>query len=70
VRQIGVAEFKKQCHAILGRLADEGVVITKRRKPVATLVPIRTASAALIGCLRDRIKIKGDVFATGVKWDG
>jgi prevent-host-death family protein len=68
VKQIGVAEFKRRCHAILDRLAGEGVVITKRSKPVAKLVPIRTASAAPIGALKGRIKIKGDLLATGVKW--
>jgi antitoxin (DNA-binding transcriptional repressor) of toxin-antitoxin stability system len=69
MKQIGAAKFKEQCLAILDRLPGEGLVITKRGKPVAQLVPIQVASAALIGSLKDRIKLKGDVLGTGVKWD-
>jgi antitoxin (DNA-binding transcriptional repressor) of toxin-antitoxin stability system len=39
-------------------------------KPVAKLIPVQTAdSASLIGSLKGRIKIKGDIMSTGIKWD-
>ena len=68
MKQIPAAKFKEQCLAILDRVGEEGVVITKRGKPVAKLIPIRTESAELIGRLRGRVKVKGDIFSTGVKW--
>ena len=43
--------------------------ITKRGKPVAKLIPIRTASASLIGSLKGKLKIKGDILSTGARWD-
>lgn len=69
VKQIAAAKFKAQCLSILDRVGPDGVVITKRGKPVAKLIPIRTDSASLIGALEGKIKIKGDILSTGVRWD-
>jgi prevent-host-death family protein len=69
VKHIAAAKFKEQCLSILDRVDDDGIVITKRGKPVAKLIPIRTESAALIGSLKGKLKIVGDVFSTGVKWN-
>jgi prevent-host-death family protein len=68
MKQIAAAKFKEQCLSILDRLDSEGVVITKRGKPVAKLIPLNVASANLIGSLKGRVKIKGDILTTGVKW--
>ncbi len=68
MKQIPAAKFKEQCLSLLDRVDEDGIVITKRGKPVAKLIPIRTESAALIGRLKDRVKVKGNVFSTGIKW--
>ena len=69
MKQIGAAEFKERCLSILDRVDSEGIVITKRGKPVAKLIPIRAASASLIGALKGRLVIKGNVMGTGIEWD-
>jgi len=69
MKQIAAAKFKEQCLSILDEVDDEGIVITKRGRPVAKLIPIRAESAALIGSLKGRLKIKGNVLSTGTKWD-
>ncbi len=69
MKQMAAAKFKEQCLSILDEVDEEGLVITKRGKPVAKLIPIRAASASLIGSLKGRIKIKGGIFSTGAKWD-
>ena len=69
VKQIAAAKFKEHCLSILDRVGPDGIVITKRGKPVAKLIPIRTDSASLIGALQGKIKIKGDILSTGVRWD-
>jgi prevent-host-death family protein len=69
MKQIAAAKFKQQCLALLDEVDDEGIVITKRGKPVAKLIPVRAESAALIGSLKNKIRIRGDIFSTGVKWD-
>jgi prevent-host-death family protein len=68
MKKIGAAKFKEQCLAILDRLGPGGIVITKHGKPVAKLLPVQRAAADLIGALRGRIRIKGDIKSTGLKW--
>ena len=62
-------DFRALGLSILDRIGPDGIVITKRGKPVARLIPIPTDSASLIGALRGKIKIKGDILSTGVRWD-
>lgn len=66
---IGAAKFKEQCLSILDHLSPDGLIITKRGKPVARLIPVPTMSADLIGSLKDEVKIHGDIMSTGVKWN-
>jgi len=68
MRQIAAAKFKEQCLSILDEVDEEGIVITKRGKPVAKLIPIRAESASLIGSLKGKVKIKGNILSTGIKW--
>jgi prevent-host-death family protein len=69
MKKVAAAKFKAQCLAILDQLDPEGIVITKHGKPVARLLPAERASGSLIGALRGRIRIKGEIQSTGVKWD-
>ena len=69
MREIAAAKFKEQCLSILDEVGEEGIVITKRGKPVAKLIPISAESAALIGSLKDKLRIKGDITSTGIAWD-
>jgi antitoxin (DNA-binding transcriptional repressor) of toxin-antitoxin stability system len=54
---------------LLDRVDEEGIVITKHGKPVAKLIPITADSANLIGSLKDKVTIKGDILTTGARWD-
>ncbi len=69
MKKIPAAKFKEKCLAILDRVGPEGIVITKHGKPVAMLVPTRAESAGLIGSMKGKIKIKGNILCTGLKWD-
>jgi prevent-host-death family protein len=68
MKQIPAAKFKEHCLSLIDRVDEEGIIITKRGKPVAKLIPIRTESAELIGKLKGRVKVKGNIFSTGLKW--
>jgi prevent-host-death family protein len=67
--QLNASKFKEQCLSLLDHLDPDGVVITKHGKPVARLVPIESSCAELIGSMRGKIEIKGDILSTGLKWD-
>jgi antitoxin (DNA-binding transcriptional repressor) of toxin-antitoxin stability system len=69
MKTIAAAKFKEQCLSMLDHLDPDGVVITKHGKPVARILPAERASADLIGALRRRISIKGDVQSTGLTWE-
>ena len=68
MKQIAAAKFKEQYLALLDSVGAEGIVITKRGKPVAKLIPIGAESAALIGALEGRLKITGQILSTDAKW--
>ena len=69
MKTIGAAKFKEQCLALLDDLGDDGLVITKRGKPVARLLPYERRHAELIGSLGHKVKVRGDIFSTGLEWD-
>ena len=69
MKTVPAAKFKEQCLALLDRVDPDGILITKHGKPVAKLVPIHTDSAILIGSFKGKIKIKGNILTTGIKWN-
>jgi prevent-host-death family protein len=69
MKQIPAAKFKEQCLSLLDRVDEDGIVITKRGKPVAKLISIRVESGELIGKLKGRVRVKGNILSTGLKWD-
>jgi prevent-host-death family protein len=69
MKRIGAAQFKEQCLALLDRLTPEGLVITKHGKPVARVTPYALPSGDLIGKLKEKIEIRGDILSTGCDWD-
>jgi antitoxin (DNA-binding transcriptional repressor) of toxin-antitoxin stability system len=63
-------EFKAKCLRILENLSPEGLTVTKRGRPIARVTPIfPTGHAEFYGSLKGKIKIKGNILSTGVKWD-
>ncbi len=69
MKTIKISEFKERCLALLEKLGPEGLVITKHGKPLAKVVPFERSSAELIGSLKGKLKVKGDIMTTGVEWD-
>lgn len=69
MKSIGAAKFKEQCLSLLDRLDAEGLVVTKHGKPVARVLPYERRFEPLIGSLRDRIRVHGDLLSTDTRWD-
>ena len=70
MKEIGAAKFKEQCLALLDQLDADGVIVTKRGKPVARVVALRQSrEPSLIGSLRHKIEVRGDLSTTGLRWD-
>ena len=65
-------EFRAKCLGLIDEVAETGreIVITKRGRPVARLVPYRRKPRSLFGMDRGRMKILGDITAPiDVEWD-
>jgi antitoxin (DNA-binding transcriptional repressor) of toxin-antitoxin stability system len=69
MQTVNATKFKEQCLAILDDLDAEGILITKHGKPVARLLPSDSDCARLIGSMKGKIRIQGDILSTGLKWD-
>lgn len=69
VKMIGAAKFKEQCLALLNQLDSEGLVVTRHGKPIARVIPYDHQCADLIGSLRHKVKVQGNVFTTGLGWN-
>ena len=69
-KTISASEFKATCLKIFDELEADGIVIEKRGKPVAKVIPFGPANnAGMIGSMKGAIKVTGDIFSTGVKWN-
>lgn len=66
---IKASEFKARCLSLLNHLDAEGLLVTKRGRPVARVVPVEADCASLIGSMKRKIEIRGDIFSTGLSWD-
>jgi prevent-host-death family protein len=69
MKQVAAAKFKEQCLALLDEVGPDGIVITKRGRPVAKLIPFGADSADLIGSLKGKVEIKGEILSTGTAWN-
>ena len=65
MRTITASEFRAKCLALMDEVADTGVeiVITKRGKPVARLIPLRESNRVPFGLYKDRMEILGDIIS-------
>jgi prevent-host-death family protein len=58
-------QFKVHCLAVMDEVAAkrQAVVITKRGKPVAKLVPVEKEKDDIFGFYKGKIEIKGDIVS-------
>ena len=71
-REIAAAEFKARCLELMDEVDRLGVevVITKHRKPIAKLVPVRETAGSFCGSMKGMVLKQGDLVSpTGVEWD-
>jgi prevent-host-death family protein len=69
---VGAAEFKARCLELMDEVPATGnaIIITKRGRPVARLVPAGPRPRSLVGALKGHIRITGDILApVDVRWE-
>jgi prevent-host-death family protein len=67
MKKMAAGKFKVHCLAVMDEVAAkrQAVIITKRGKPVAKLVPIEKEKDEIFGFLKSKgkIEIKGDIVS-------
>lgn len=69
---IPAGEFKAKCLQLMNEVNAKhiDIVITKRGKPIAKLVPIDDEDKSFFGCLYGTVTVKGDILAPlEEKWE-
>jgi prevent-host-death family protein len=63
-KYVAAADFKANCLRLMDEVAQQRrpIIITKRGKPVAKLVPVETETIDLFGRMVGSIKICGDII--------
>lgn len=70
-QEVPAGEFKARCLKLMEEVREHRreIVITKRGRPVAKLVPVDEAPA-LFGAMKGSVTILGDIVGpTGEKWE-
>ena len=74
VREISATQFKANCSRLLDQVAQRRlpVVITKRGKPVAKLVPVDEGPIDIFGGMAGTVEIVGDIISPidDLEWTG
>jgi prevent-host-death family protein len=70
-QKITAGLFKAHCLRLLDEVQQQRkeIVITKRGKPVARLVPVDDARPVIFGRMKGTARILGDIFSTGESWE-
>jgi len=68
MKKMAAGFFKVHCLAVMNEVQAkrETVVITKRGKPVAKLVPVDRDADEIYGFLRDKVAITGDIVSPAI----
>lgn len=63
MKTMAASEFKARCLKVMDDVRDkrETVLITKKGRPVARVVPVGDPPADIFGCLAGVVEITGDI---------
>lgn len=72
MKVMGAGEFKAQCLALLNKVAreHETILVTKRGKPVAKVIPVNKAQKDLQQQLKGSVLSEKDIISpVSVRWE-
>jgi prevent-host-death family protein len=71
MKTIAAAQFKAQCLTLMDDVQStrEHIVITKRGKPVAKLIPAEKPKKEFIGRLKGVFQVIGDIESPSGDWE-
>jgi prevent-host-death family protein len=70
-KTMNASRFKATCLEVLDQVArsGHGVIVTKRGKPVARVVPMVNRPDRIVGAMKGEIEVQGDIIGPiDVEW--
>jgi prevent-host-death family protein len=71
-KEIAAGEFKAKCLKLMDSVQKTKIpiVVTKRGKPVAKLVPIEGEATEFFGCMKSTMRVVGDIISpVDIDWE-
>jgi prevent-host-death family protein len=70
-KEIPAGQFKARCLQLMDEVDRDGieVIITKRGRPVAKLVPVREEKLSPVGWMKGTFEIRADIVSPDEDWD-
>jgi len=63
--KVAISKFKAQCLELITKLREnDPLIITKRGKAIARVMPIRENKETLFGKFKGQVEIKGDIISS------
>jgi antitoxin (DNA-binding transcriptional repressor) of toxin-antitoxin stability system len=70
MKTLNVSDFREQRLQLLDGLPADGILVTRRGRPLAKITPVPTSCSDLIGIMKGfASNSEDDFFSTGVVWD-
>jgi hypothetical protein len=69
MKKMTITRFQEECISVLDHMDPAGILITRNGKPVARILPPASPPGRLIGSLKKKIKVKGNIYSAGVTWN-
>jgi prevent-host-death family protein len=68
MKTMGAADFKARCLQVMDDVqrTRESVVITKKGRAVAKLVPAESQAEEIFGCMQGEVEIVGDIVSPAI----
>jgi antitoxin (DNA-binding transcriptional repressor) of toxin-antitoxin stability system len=67
MKTLNVSDFREQCLQLLDGLPADGILVTKRGRPLAKIMPVPSSCSELIGIMKGLASnTQDDFFSTGV----
>jgi len=70
---LSASEFKAKCLRLFQEVAEQGhtLLITKRGRPVARVIPCGERPPSLMGTWKGSVRVRGDIvhFSTAEEWE-
>ena len=68
MKTLDLVTFQRRCLSLLSHLDAAGIIVTKNGRPIAHITPAMPSSRSMIGALRGKLRVNGEIGSTDLAW--